>query len=181
MLIEPLAEWCMSGRNVTPCLSRTHSAVLYDEGIQTYHIHTKKAEKPIANVKQWVVWKETCGPSPEIPINEDEDQSSTNEHSYKHHWFPYPLNKHYLAWKMGLLSAISDNLSEGIRWQPWLKFIYQPRHDCPDGEGENVWKRRRETTKMDRALEHWAYCNPASVWTCSGVSLIVLANGQPKF
>lgn len=63
----------MAGRNVTPCLSRTRSDVLHDEGIQTYHIHTEKKQKPVVDVNQWMVWEETSRLSPEIPINVDED------------------------------------------------------------------------------------------------------------
>lgn len=37
------------------------------------HIISIHKNKPIAHVKQWVVWEEIYGPSPEIPINVEED------------------------------------------------------------------------------------------------------------
>lgn len=61
----------MAGGNVTPCLSRTHTAVLHDGGKQTYDIHPKK--KPEANAKQREVWEEISGSSPKKPIQLNKD------------------------------------------------------------------------------------------------------------
>lgn len=73
---------------------------------------------------------------------------------------------------MILCGDFLDNYAVGIRWQS--EFIYQPWYGRPDGEWEDVWKRQRETKKMDTALARWVYYNPESAWTYSGDSLIVL-------
>lgn len=47
------------------------------------------------------------------------------------------------------------------------------RRECEPGGGE--------PQTMDKALKYSADCFPASPWACSGVPIVVLLNGHPKF
>lgn len=166
VLIEPLVEWCMAGRNVTSCLLRLHSAMLDNEEIQTYHTHAKKS---IANEKGG-----SCSPPPCTWMEISPLQIIIYVNAIylpKYAFFCIKMTSMVASYTVIQYESHGNHNS----------FISHDLNPCPDGEWENVWKRRKETTKMDTASEDWAYCNPESIWTCSGDSLIVLANGQPKF